>query len=70
MLPTNTLDAEIVVSWDNLNTHISAAMRQLIAARDWLHVIRLPAYAPDLNPTRKRVVPSKTQPGKTHPIPT
>jgi putative transposase len=26
-------------------------MRQLIAARDWLHVIRLPAYAPDLNPT-------------------
>ena len=37
--------------WDNLNTHISAAMRELIAARDWLHVIRLPAYAPDLNPT-------------------
>ena len=26
-------------------------MRQMIAARDWLHVIRLPAYAPDLNPT-------------------
>jgi putative transposase len=26
-------------------------MRTLIAARDWLHVIRLPAYAPDLNPT-------------------
>ncbi len=26
-------------------------MQQLIAARDWLHVIRLPAYAPDLNPT-------------------
>ena len=25
-------------------------MRALIAARDWLHVIRLPAYAPDLNP--------------------
>jgi hypothetical protein len=45
------LNAEIVVIWDNLNTHISAAMRQLIATRDWLHVIRLPAYAPDLNPT-------------------
>lgn len=30
--------------------HISAAMRALIAARDWLHVIRLPAYAPHLNP--------------------
>jgi putative transposase len=22
----------------------------MIDARDWLHVIRLPAYAPDLNP--------------------
>jgi putative transposase len=37
--------------WDNLNTHVSAAMRQMIGARDWLRVIRLPAYAPDLNPT-------------------
>jgi transposase len=44
------LDAPIVVIWDNLNTHVSAAMRERIAARDWLHVIRLPAYAPDLNP--------------------
>lgn len=44
------LGAEIVVIWDNLNTHISAAMRRLIAGRDWLHVIQLPAYAPDLNP--------------------
>jgi transposase len=45
------LDGPIVLVWDNLNTHISTAMRALIAARDWLHVIRLPAYAPDLNPT-------------------
>jgi transposase len=45
------LGGPIVVIWDNLNTHISVAMRKLIAARDWLHVIRLPAYAPDLNPT-------------------
>lgn len=44
------LGGPIVVIWDNLNTHISAAMRALIAARDWLYVIRLPAYAPDLNP--------------------
>ncbi|MEV7096296.1 IS630 family transposase [Amycolatopsis sp. NPDC051045] len=44
------LGGPIVVVWDNLNTHISTAMRKLIAARDWLHVIRLPAYAPDLNP--------------------
>ncbi|WP_245730338.1 transposase [Micromonospora pallida] len=45
------LGGPIVLVWDNLNTHISAAMRGLIAARDWLTVIRLPAYAPDLNPT-------------------
>ena len=45
------LNAPIVLIWDNLNTHISIAMRDLIAARDWLHVIQLPGYAPDLNPT-------------------
>jgi putative transposase len=44
------LDGPIVLVWDNLNTHVSAAMRQMIDARAWLHVIRLPAYAPDLNP--------------------
>ena len=45
------LKASTVLIWDNLNVHISAAMRELITTRDWLHVIRLPAYAPDLNPT-------------------
>lgn len=44
------LGGPIVLIWDNLNTHVSSAMRELIAARDWLSVIRLPAYAPDLNP--------------------
>jgi putative transposase len=44
------LGGPIVVCWDNLNTHVSVAMRELIAARDWLQVIRLPPYAPDLNP--------------------
>jgi transposase len=44
------LGGPIVLIWDNLTTHVSAAMRELIAARDWLQVIRLPAYAPDLNP--------------------
>jgi hypothetical protein len=39
------LGAPIVLIWDNLNTHASAAMRELIACRDWLHVIRMPAYA-------------------------
>ena len=45
------LGGPLVLVWDNLNTHRSAAMRELIASRDWLHVVRLPAYAPDLNPT-------------------
>jgi putative transposase len=36
--------------WDGLNTHTSRAMRELIAARDWLMVFQLPAYAPELNP--------------------
>ena len=47
------LGGPIVLVWDNLNTHVSAAMRQMIAARGWLQVIRLPAYAPDLNPTEQ-----------------
>jgi DDE superfamily endonuclease len=45
------LHAPLIVIWDNLNTHVSAAMRTYIDAhRDWLTVIRLPAYAPELNP--------------------
>ena len=36
--------------WDNLNTHVSKAMRELIAARDWLTVFQLPPYASELNP--------------------
>ena len=36
--------------WDNLNTHTSRAMRELIAARDWLSVYQLPPYASELNP--------------------
>ncbi len=40
----------LVVVWDNLNTHVSAAMAELIAARDWLTVCRLPPYAHELNP--------------------
>jgi transposase len=44
-----------VLCWDNINininTHTSHAMRAFCDAHtDWLTVIRLPAYAPDLNP--------------------
>jgi len=44
------LAGPIVLVWDNLPTHTSRAMRQLIAARSWLTVFQLPAYAPELNP--------------------
>ena len=44
------LRAPIVLIWDNLNVHVSRRMHALVAARTWLTVIRLPAYAPDLNP--------------------
>jgi transposase len=44
------LGGPLVVVWDNLNTHVSDAMTDLIAARDWLTVYRLPPYAHELNP--------------------
>ena len=44
------LGAPVVLVWDNLNTHVSRAMGELIAARDWLTVFQLPAYASELNP--------------------
>jgi putative transposase len=44
------LGGPLVVVWDGLNTHTSRAMRELIAARSWLTVFQLPAYAPELNP--------------------
>jgi transposase len=44
------LGGPIVLLWDNLNTHVSAVMRRLVAARAWLRVYQLPAYAPELNP--------------------
>ena len=44
------LGGPLVVVWDNLNTHVSRAMRELVAARDWLTVFQLPPYASELNP--------------------
>ena len=46
----NQLHAPMILVWDNLNTHISAAMRAFIEAHpDWLTEARLPTYAPGLN---------------------
>ena len=44
------LGGPLVVVWDNLNTHVSRTMTDLIAARDWLTVYQLPPYASELNP--------------------
>ena len=42
----------VVLVWDNLNVHLGAELRAFTAAQAWLRVFRLPAYAPDLNPSR------------------
>jgi len=42
----------VVLVWDNLNVHLGPELRAFIAAQAWLRVFRLPAYAPDLNPSR------------------
>jgi hypothetical protein len=47
------LGGPLVVVWDNLNCHVSAAMAGLIAARDWLTVFQLPPYAHELNPVEQ-----------------
>lgn len=40
------LGGPLVLVWDNLNTHVSKAMRELVAGRDWLMVIQLPPTPP------------------------
>jgi putative transposase len=44
------LAGPLVLIWDNLNAHVSAAMTDLAGARDWLTVYQLPPYAHELNP--------------------
>ncbi len=45
------LKAPVILIWDRLNTHVSAVMRAFISSHPgWLTEVRLPAYAPDMNP--------------------
>ncbi|MER0478595.1 transposase [Streptomyces sp. Edi2] len=45
------LGGPIVLVWDNVRIHLTAPLRDFIAANaDWLTVFQLPSYAPDLNP--------------------
>ncbi|MER5700013.1 transposase [Streptomyces mirabilis] len=48
--PHHLLKAPLTVVWDRLNTHISTTMKALVAERDWLTMVLLPGYAPELNP--------------------
>ena len=64
----------LMVVWDNLNAHVSAAMAELDAARDWLTIFQRPPYAHELNPVElvwsqlKRSLANlvKTQPRPAH----
>ena len=44
------LPGPIIVIWDGINPHRSVATRRFVEAQPWLTVVRLPAYAPELNP--------------------
>jgi len=49
--PHQQLQAPVILIWDRLNTHVSAVMRAFISSHPgWLTEVRLPAYAPELNP--------------------
>ncbi|MFE7115577.1 transposase [Streptomyces sp. NPDC057654] len=44
------LGAPIILIWDGLNTHRAAGMRQYAEDHDWLTLVQLPSYSPDMNP--------------------
>ena len=50
-LRTHFAGQKLILIWDGLMAHRSRAMTAWLATqRHWLHVERLPAYAPELNP--------------------
>ncbi|MFF0449943.1 transposase [Streptomyces sp. NPDC004609] len=44
------LGGPIVVVWGNLNVHRCSRLRRYAADHDWLTIVQLPSYAPELNP--------------------
>ncbi|NDZ74139.1 transposase [Streptomyces sp. SID10362] len=43
--------APLIVVWDNASTHYAEALREFYERNShWLTIVRLPPYAPDLNP--------------------
>jgi transposase len=50
-LPTLLGHAPVILIWDGLPAHRSTAMKTWLATQsDWLQVVPLPGYAPELNP--------------------
>ncbi|MGW9211316.1 transposase [Embleya sp. NPDC055664] len=45
-----TFDRPLILIWDNLGSHRSRRMRAFMERVDWLSLVFLPPYAPDLNP--------------------
>ncbi|MET9623001.1 transposase [Streptomyces sp. NPDC006464] len=66
------LGGPIVLVWDNVRLHLTKPLRDFIDANaEWLTVVQLPTYAPDLNPT-EGVVPGQArhrQPRRRQPQP-
>jgi DDE superfamily endonuclease len=56
------LAGPVVVVCNHLNANISGTMTELIAARDWLTVYRLPPYAHELNPMEGAWANTKNSP--------
>ncbi|WP_306371672.1 transposase [Nocardiopsis sp. CC223A] len=45
------LGAPVVWCWDNLNVHLTRELTDFAAEhQDWLRIVQLPRYAPELNP--------------------
>ncbi|NMI56036.1 hypothetical protein FNV62_07655 [Streptomyces sp. RLB3-17] len=44
------LEGPFTVVWDNYFSHISKHVKQYAQQQDWLTIIQLPSYAPELNP--------------------
>jgi putative transposase len=58
------LAGPFVVVWDNLNAHVSAAMADLVAARNWLTIYQLPAVCARTQPRRAGLVTPQALPGR------
>ncbi|MFJ1561365.1 transposase [Streptomyces mirabilis] len=65
------LGGPIVLVWDNVRIHLTAPLREFIAANaDWLTVFPLPTNAPDLNPQEGVWSPWSSATSATSPPPT